>query len=228
MRRHLPRVAAAAVAALTGMIGLAAPASATVHSFDTEAVSAELVGLFRERDIPHQGNPSLCPGSSTFAGSIDDSTTTDNITGTLTWTGDSIDLFTLTDVFQEVYTGTSSGNAARTRDRSPPGVAYRIGPEVLLRPSAENTSSVSVQSRTNFSADHRSTAATKSGSFAVKYAAPRSTRRPCNSGDAIRPPGARPRSISSAEMPCSRRTRAHTAPEMPAPTTATREDTTPT
>lgn len=116
MRRHLPRVAAAAVAALTGWVALATPASATVHSFDTEAVSAELVGLFRERDIPHQGNPSLCPGSSTFAGSIDDSTTTDNITGTFTWTGDSIDLFTLTDVFQEVYTGTSSGSAAGNFD----------------------------------------------------------------------------------------------------------------
>jgi len=112
MKRRSSRVAAVAAAALTAWIGLATPASATVHTFDTEAVSAELVGLFRERDIPHEGNPSLCPGSSTFTGQIDDSTTTDNITGSLTWTGDSIDLFTVTDVFQEVYTGTSSGNAA--------------------------------------------------------------------------------------------------------------------
>jgi hypothetical protein len=116
MKRHASRVAAVAVAALTGWIGLATPASATVHTFDTEAVSAELIGLFRERDIPHEGNPSLCPGSSTFSGEIDDSTTTDNITGSLTWTGDSIDLFTVTDVFQEVYTGTSTGNAAGNFD----------------------------------------------------------------------------------------------------------------
>lgn len=112
MTRRAPRLAAALVAALTAWTALAGPTSATVHSFSTEAVSAQLVGLLRERDIPHQGNPSLCPGSSTFSGQIDDSTTTDNITGTLTWTGDSIDLFTTADVFQEVYTGTSSGNAA--------------------------------------------------------------------------------------------------------------------
>lgn len=110
--RHAPRVAAAALAALTTWAGLASPAPATVHTFDTEAVSAQLIGLFRERDIPQQGRPTLCPGSSQFTGSIDDSTTTDNITGTLTWTGDSLDGFTTADVFQEVYTGTSSGGAA--------------------------------------------------------------------------------------------------------------------
>ena len=96
------------------------------------------------------------------------------------------------------------------------GVAFVVG----AWPTC-TTANVSVHGRARPRRCQSSTTARKPSSRTVKYPAPRSTRRPCTSGDAIRPPGARPRSTSRTAWPARCNSATQAAPAMPAPTTVT-------
>lgn len=85
MKHRSARLAPVAIAIVIVIAGLAAgapPASATVHPYRAEMVRGLLD--FGGIQIPNPaGPPSVCPGSVTISGTIDDALATDNMTGAL-------------------------------------------------------------------------------------------------------------------------------------------------
>jgi len=107
--RAIGRLGAAAAVALACLAATALPASATIHPYKAIMVRGQIVVAGVAFPVPSVP-AAVCPGSTTFTGTIDDTVGTDNMTGNLNITSGNFSNFALgAGDFQLVATGVSTG-----------------------------------------------------------------------------------------------------------------------